>query len=131
MGVPGGWFIDEHGTTSRCHRAGPIRQVLRRLLGRSGGFRMVQLNLAGWAALLAPGVAVGVLMGYLLGGHVLVVALAGALLAWLVGLVVDSLCWRASTILFSCPAVPVESLERLVQDLRAEGVEAVLEPGQV
>ena len=58
-------------------------------------------------------------------------ALAGALAAWLVGLVVDSLRWRASTIVFSCPAVPVKSLERLVQDLRTEGVEAVLELGQI
>lgn len=72
--------------------------ALRRdpLRGRSpGGFRTVELNLAGWSTLVAAGLAAGGLS--VVAGTPPVVALpAGVVAAWLVALVLDTVRWRNS-----------------------------------
>lgn len=110
----------------RYHRAGWIREVYR-LIRHSGGFRTVRLNVMGWSVLLAPGLAVGILAARCLGSHVVIGALIGVVVVWVSGLIVDSRRWRASSFTVMCPDVPVASIERLVEKLRAEGVEAALE----
>ncbi|MEO5900895.1 MAG: hypothetical protein ABIR68_12315, partial [Ilumatobacteraceae bacterium] len=49
------------------------------------------------------------------------------LAAWVFGLVVDTARWRASDICFSCPSVPRATLDRLVEELHAGGVDASIE----
>ncbi|MEO5899624.1 MAG: hypothetical protein ABIR68_05775, partial [Ilumatobacteraceae bacterium] len=102
----------------RYYKAGRMRGVLRRLT-RSGGFRLVQLNVVGWAALLVPGATLGLVTARLRGAPVIAGAAIGALAAWVFGLVVDTARWRASDICFSCPSVPRATLDRLVEELHA------------
>ena len=112
----------------RYSRAGRVRGVLRRWV-RSGGFRMVQLNVVGWVALLVPGVTLGLLTARLGGESAMVGAAVGAVAAWVLGMVVDTARWRASDICFSCPDVPRAALDRLVDHLHADGVDASVEVG--
>lgn len=59
MSASGGWYVGQTAST-RYVRAGRVRGAMRRVL-RSGGFRMVHLNVVGWVALLVPAAAVGLL----------------------------------------------------------------------
>ncbi len=54
-------------------------------------------------------------------------AAIGAVIAWALGLVIDTVRWRASDICFSCPDVPRAALDRLVGELQTGGVEASIE----
>jgi hypothetical protein len=60
---------------------------------RTGGFRAVQLNVVGWAALLAPGVLAGTLIALRFRLPLLPGAVVGGLVAWATGLVLDSRKW--------------------------------------
>lgn len=88
---------------------------------------MVQLNVVGWAALLIPAATLGLLTARLRGASVMLGAAIGAVFAWALGLVVDTVRWRASDIWFTCPDVPRESLDRLVGELQVGGVDASIE----
>ena len=125
MGASGGWFVGD-ATSMRYSRAGRVRGVLRRWT-RSGGFRMVQLNVVGWAALLVPGATLGLVGARLGGAPVLAGAAVGAVVAWALALVVDMVRWRASDICFSCPDVSRATLDRVVGELHVIGVDASIE----
>jgi hypothetical protein len=60
---------------------------------RTGGFRAVQLNVVGWAALLVPGGLAGTLIALRLHLPLLPGAVVGGLVAWATGLVLDSRKW--------------------------------------
>ena len=125
MGASGGWFVGDTASM-RYSRAGGVRGALRRR-ARSGGFRMVQLNIVGWAALLVPGATLGLVAAVLGGASVLAGAAVGAVVVWTFALVVDTVRWRASDICFSCPDVPRAALDRLVGELHVVGVDASIE----
>ena len=88
---------------------------------------MVQLNFVGWAALLVPGAILGLVTARLGGASAMAGAAVGAVAAWALGLVVDTVRWRASEICFSCPDVPRAALDRLVGELQVGGVDASIE----
>ncbi len=125
MGASGGWFVADTASL-RYSRAGRARGVLRRW-SRSGGFRMVQLKVAGWAALLVPGATLGLATAWFGGKSALAGAAVGAAVAWALALVVDTVRWRASDICFSCPDLPRAALDRLVGELHVVGVDASIE----
>jgi len=125
MGASGGWFVGDTASM-RYSRAGRVRGVLPRCT-RSGGFRMVQLNVVGWAALLVPGAILGLVTSRLRSASVTMGAAIGAVISWALGLVIDTVRWRASDICFSCPDVPRAALDRLVGELRGRRVEASIE----
>ena len=125
MGAPGGWFVGD-AASLRYSRAGRVRGVLRPWT-RSGGFRMVRFNVVGWAALLVPGATLGLVAAWLRRASVMTGAAIGAAIAWALGIVIDTVRWRASDICFSCPDVPRNTLDRLVGELQGRGVEASIE----
>jgi hypothetical protein len=125
MGASGGWFVADTASM-RYSRAGRARGVLR-CWSRSGGFRMVQLNVVGWAALLVTGATLGLLTAWCGGASVLAGVAVGAAVAWALALVVDTVRWRGSDIYFSCPDVPRATLDRVVRELQAGGVDASIE----
>jgi hypothetical protein len=88
---------------------------------------MVRLNVVGWAALLVPGATLGLLTAWFGGVSVLAGAAVGAAVAWALALVVDTVRWRGSDICFSCPDVPRATLDRIVGELQAGGVDASIE----
>jgi hypothetical protein len=88
---------------------------------------MVQLDVVGWFALLAPASTAGAFLAHCSGRGRVNGAVSGAGVAWLMGVVVDSLRWRRCAVSFNCPDVPVEELERLVERLHADGIGVVLE----
>jgi len=125
MGASGGWFIGDTASM-RYSKAGRVRGVLRRWT-RSGGFRMVHLNVIGCAALLVPGATLGLVGARLGGASLLEGAAVGAAAAGALALVVDTVRWRASDICFSFPDVPCATLDRVVGELRVVGVDASIE----
>lgn len=125
MRTSGGWFVGD-AATMRYSSAGRVHGVLRRWM-RSGGFRMMQLNVVGWAALLVPGATLGLATAWFGGASVLAGAAVGAAVAWALALVVDTVRWRASDICFSCPDVPRAALDRVVGELHVVGVDASIE----
>lgn len=125
MGASGGWFVGDT-VSMRYYGAGRVRAALRRW-ARSGGFRMVQLNVVGWAALLVPGGTLGLATAWFGGASVLAGAAVGATVAWALALVVDTVRWRASDICFSCPDLSRDALDRLVGELHVVGVDASIE----
>ena len=97
-------------------------QALRRLacFGRCGGFRMIELNLAGWLAVLAPGVLIGVVVAEVLGGDRLVGGALGLSLWWGTALTVDFFRWRQSGIAWQvddhCRGAVGVAVGQLVED---------------
>lgn len=94
------------------------------LRGRSfGGFRTVELNLAGWATLAAAGLAAGGLSA--VAGTPLTIALpAGVVAAWLVALVLDTVRWRNMETGIGRSGLDEVNGQEIVARLRAMGVAA-------
>lgn len=100
-------------------RAGPVAPL---------GFRRMRLSPAGWAALLAPGLAAGLLAGLGAGrgrvhpGRVTAAAVGGALLGVAVARAIDEVQWRRSAVCLEL-AEPDAVLD-LLQEVRSRGVQA-------
>lgn len=111
--------MDEHRSLQfrRERRFDPLR-------GRSfGGFRTVELNLAGWATLAAAGLAAGGLSA--IAGTPLAVALpAGVVTAWLVALTLDTVRWRDMETGVGRSGLDEVNGQEIVARLRAMGVAA-------
>lgn len=84
-------------------RASPLSRPWR-AFRRTGGFRTVELNIGGWSAVLAPGAAIGFVVGRLISRRV-AATLAGSAVAWVLALVVDQIQWLRSGV-----AVDISSL---------------------
>lgn len=88
-----------------------------------GGFRSVELNLAGWATLVAAGLAAGGLSA--IAGTPLRIALpAGVVAAWLVALVLDTVRWRNMQMGMGRSGLDERNGQEIVDRLRAMGVRA-------
>ena len=100
---------------------------------RGGPFRMVELNVVGWAALLAPPAMAGGVTSLVVGWHPTVGALAGAGAALVVAVAWDRWRWRNSVVSLSS-GVDLEQLRRVAERLRAEGIDVTVDaadPGSV
>lgn len=92
------------------------------------GFRRRRLSAAGWAALLAPGLAAGLLAGWGHGhgrvhpGRVAAATVGGALLGIAIARAVDEVQWRRSAVCLEL-AEPDAVLD-LLQEVRSRGVQA-------
>jgi hypothetical protein len=92
------------------------------------GFHRRRLSPAGWAALLAPGLASGLVAGLTSGrgrvhpGRVTVATVGGALLGIVLARVVDEVQWRRSAVCLEL-AEPDAALD-LLQEVRSHGVQA-------
>lgn len=94
----------------------------------SRGFRRMSFSPAGWVALLAPGLAAGLVVG-LTGnpgrgrpGRAVAAAAGGAVLGVVVARVVDEMRWRRSAVCLEL-AEPDAVLD-LLQEVRSQGVQA-------
>jgi hypothetical protein len=102
----------------RSRRHDPLRE--RR---SPGGFKGVELNLAGWSALAGTGLVVGALAA--LAGLPPAVALpAGVIAAWAAALVVDHLRWRSRLTGMGAGNLDATSGRLIVARLEALGIEA-------
>lgn len=89
---------------------------------RTGGFRTVQLNIAGWLAVLAPGALVGLITGLIISQHVLAITVVCVAAAWSVALIADYLKWRRSETGFDISDLSDEARLKLTTRLQAEGI---------
>jgi hypothetical protein len=116
----GGWFE---------YRPDPVR--LRRPLAlsflRGSPFRMVELNVVGWSALLAPPALAGGVASLAAGRPPAVGALAGAGAAFVVAVAWDRWLWRNSVVSVSSD-LDLEELRRVADRLRAEGIDVTVDP---
>lgn len=87
---------------------------------------MVHLNVVGWSALLAPPALLGALIARLCRRSPVRGSAVGAIAAWAVALVVDSVHWRASPVTFDRPEMSRPVLDRLVDSLREDGVDVAI-----
>ncbi|QQS25777.1 MAG: hypothetical protein IPM43_05265 [Actinomycetota bacterium] len=87
---------------------------------------MIQLNAVGWSALVGPPALVGGAATLAVGGRPAVGALGGAGAALVVVVVWDRLRWRNSGVSVSSD-LELAELRRVVESLRAEGIEVSLD----
>ena len=110
-------------------RAVELRRVrrldsLRRL--SPGGFRTIELNAVGWAALVGAGLAAGALSA-IAGTPPLVALPAGVVAAWLVVLVLDYLRWRNGRVGIGRDGLDPVTGDAIVARLRSMGIDASYE----
>lgn len=74
-----------------------------------------------------PAAILGLVAARLCSASTMMGAAIGAVIAWALGLVIDTVRWRASDICFSCPDLPRATLDRAVAELHDIGVNAALE----
>lgn len=96
----------------------PLRE--RRSLG---GFRSVELNLAGWATLVAAGLAAGGL-SVIAGSPAKIALPAGVVAAWLVALVLDTVHWRNMTTGIGRDGLDPVTGDEIVRRLAERGIKA-------
>lgn len=90
---------------------------------RPGGFRTVELNLAGWSTLVAAGLAAGGLS--VVAGSPPAVALpAGVVVAWLVAVVLDTVRWRNMHTGMGRGGLDELNGREIVARLRSAGIDA-------
>lgn len=99
----------------------PLRE--RRSLG---GFRTVELNLAGWATLVAAGLAAGGL-SVVAGSPAKIALPAGVVAAWFVALVLDTVRWRNMTTGIGRDGLDPVTGDEIVEHLAGKGIEAEYE----
>lgn len=89
---------------------------------RQGGFASVELNFAGWLALLSPGVVSGLLVARLTDGSFVLFGLIGGFVIWFGAVVADRL--RSSHIpsLFSVAHLSERELEKVEESARYAGI---------
>ena len=91
-----------------------------------GGFRTVELNAVGWAALAGAGLAAGGLS--VVAGTPAILALpAGVLAAWLIVLALDYRRWREGRVGIGRSGLDPVTGDQIVRRLRDEGIDAAYE----
>jgi hypothetical protein len=118
----GGWF--EYGPGPVRLRRSAAFPILRGV--RGGPFRMMELNVVGWSALLAPPAVVGGVVALAVGRPVAVGALGGAGVPLVVAVAWDRWRWWNSVVSVSSD-LDLDELRRVVDSLRVEGVEVTLD----
>ena len=110
---------------------GPVRlrrssafSILREVCG--GPFRMMELNVVGWSALLAPPAVVGGVVALALGRPVAVGALGGAGAALVFAVACDRRRWSNSVVSVSSN-LDLDDLRTVADRLRAEGVDVTVD----
>jgi len=88
---------------------------------------MVQLNAAGWLAVLTPGVALGVAIAAVVRWSLLIGAVVGGLLSWVVAVAVDTCRWRNSSMGLDVTDLDLAIVQSAIADLRAIGVDVQLD----
>ncbi len=114
----GRWFLYGPGPV-RLRRSSACSFVRR---VRGGPFRMIELNIVGWSALLAPSALIGGLVALALGRPVAVGALGVAGAALVVAVAWDRWRWCNSMVSVSSD-LDLDELRRVVGRLRVEGVD--------
>jgi hypothetical protein len=117
----GGWF--EYGSGPVRLRRSSAFSILRGV--RGGPFRMMELNVVGWSALLAPPAVVGGVVALALGRPVAVGALGGAGGALVVAVAWDRWRWSNSVVSVSS-ALDLDDLRTAADRLRANGVDVTV-----
>ena len=85
----------------------------------------MKLNVAGWAAILAPGVVLGGTVGLLMRKPIVWCALAGSGASWACAVLVDTRQWRASEISIMLPQeFSDDDRAQLLAAFEVEGVDA-------
>lgn len=118
----GGWF--EYGSGPVRLRRSSAFSIVRRI--RGGPFRMIELNIVGWSALLAPSALIGGLVALALGRPVAVGALGVAGAAFVVAVAWDRWRWWNSVVSVSSD-LDLDELRRVVDRLRVEGVDVTVD----
>ena len=118
----GGWF--EYGPGPVRLRRSSAFSIVRGV--RGGPFRMIELNVVGWSALLAPPAVVGGVVALALGRPVAVGALGGAGAALVVAVAWDRRRWSNSVVSVSS-ALALDDLRTVVNRLRAEGADVTVD----
>lgn len=115
----GGWYVYGPGSVRR--RRGAALPFLR---GRP--FRMIELNVVGWSALLVPPALAGGVSSLAVGRRPTLGALAGAGAACAVAVAWGRWRWWNSAVSVSSDLEP-DGVHRVVERLRGEGVEVSLD----
>lgn len=118
----GGWF--EYGPGPVRLRRSSAFSILRGV--RGGPFRMMELNVVGWSALMAPPAVVGGVVALALGRPVAVGALGGAGAALVVAVAWDRWRWSNSVVSVSSN-LDLDDLRTVADRLRAEGVDVTVD----
>ena len=108
------------GNATTLRRSTPIARAGSWL--RTGGFRQVDLNAAGWAAVLAPGAAVGLVFAIGFDQSLIVVVVAGATFSWLIALSVDRWRWLRSGCGYDIGDLSAAATEDLTTRLADDGI---------
>lgn len=117
-----GWF--EYGPGPVRLRRWSAFSILRGV--RGGPFRMMELNVVGWSALLAPPALIGGLGALALGRPVAVGALGAAGAAFVVAVAWDRWRWWNSVVSVSSD-LDLDDLRTVADRLRAEGVDVTVD----
>ena len=118
----GGWF--EYGPGPARLRRSSAFSILREV--RGGPFRLMELNVVGWSALLAPPAVVGGVVALALGSPVAVGALGGAGAVCVVAVAWDRRRWWNSVVSVSSD-LGLDELRTVADRLRAEGVDVTVD----
>lgn len=115
----GGWFMHgPHGT--ELYRSSWSGSALA--VARTGGFRQVELNAAGWAVVLAPGAFLGAVGGVVLHRSLWLTAPAGAMCSWMIAVLVDGRRWRRSECGYPLDDLDPVAASGLLVELERAGV---------
>lgn len=89
---------------------------------RPGGFRQVELNAAGWNAVLGPGALVGLAGGIAFDRSLLLAVPAGAICSWFVAVSVDRWRWSRSECGYELSDLSREAADDLTAQLEKCGI---------
>ena len=92
---------------------------------------MVQLNPVGWLAVLTPGVALGVAIAAVVRWSLLLGAVVGGLLSWVLAVAVDAFRWRNSSMGLDVTDLDRAIVQAAIADLRAIGVDVQLDMSNI
>lgn len=105
------------------HRLAPVFGLWNvREWARAGGLRSVDLNAAGWLALLSPGVVLGLLVARLTDSSFVIFGVLGGFTIWLVAVLADNARFGRQKIRLDVRALTDSQLESLAEASRHAGI---------
>lgn len=126
----GDWFNYAGAGGVRAVRHGSLRWMWH-AYGRRGFFRSVDLNAAGWLAVLAPGIAIGTATAIAIGWPVAVLALLGAVATWAVALAFDARAHRKAAVSVQASGMIREQLQPVIDRLKSRGINVTVSENTV
>ncbi len=94
--------------------------------GRTGFFRSVDLNAVGWAAVLGPGIVLGLVIALAVGWPWWLTTPAGMLCTWIAALVLDGVSWRRTPTSAGVSDLTSAQIDSVLDRLRKQAVEVSL-----